>query len=413
MNRSALHAVAVIGDAGHPQTWSGIPWHFCQAARERGWATEPWRLDLAPLRNTRRWWNAGRLLQLQRPGGFQYSRTFLERAEASLPAAQWQGRVLTFSQHFPRVESVRRHGGRLVSYIDATFASFCQPGGLEAKLPAAMQAEARQRESENLQGSEKVVTMARWAIDSVTTQCGVPRERTATILPGANLALPDDFTFQRPAGRPGLDRPLVLGFVGKDWQRKGLPFVLQVRHEIEQRGFRAEVHCAGHAPRELVRETGVRFVGFLDKAREPARFLAFLSGCDVGCLFSSHEPLGISTLEFLRAGVPVAGFAVEGLADTLPPDAGFRFAPGSSAADVAETLLATFRSESRTAHLRAGAEAWSPWVTWQRCLQEWHELLTTGRVLQPIQPWRGSAGRPASMLSPAPVPAPAEARLSL
>ena len=36
----------------------------------------------------------------------------------------------------------------------------------------------------------------------------------------------------------------------------------------------------------------------------------------------------MSVLEFLRAGVPVAGYAVEGPAETLPPDAGLRFAAG-------------------------------------------------------------------------------------
>ena len=182
-------------------------------------------------------------------------------------------------------------------------------------------------------------------------------------------------------------------FVGKDWRRKGLPFLLAVRAELERRGVRAEVHCAGHGPADLGRQAGVVFTGFIDKAREPGRFLEFLTGCDLGCLFSTHEPLGISTLEFLRAGVPVCGFAVEGLADTLPPDAGFRFAPHATASEVAETLQAAYRDDAVVERLRSAAQVWSPLVTWERCIGEWTELLEHGCIAHPVQPWRGIAPR--------------------
>jgi len=276
-----------------------------------------------------------------------------------------------------------------VNYIDATFASFCGPGGLEENLPDRVKAETRRIEQENYLASERVVTMARWAADSVVQHCGVPRAKVATILPGANVELPAGFVFPDFPGRPGRDRPLVLGFVGKDWRRKGLPFLLEVRKELERLGLKAVVRCAGHGPRGLGRQAGVEFTGFIDKTREPGRFIQFLAGCDLGCLFSSREPLGISTLEFLRAGVPVAGFVVEGLADTLPADAGFRFLPTASAAEVAHALSVACGDEGRLAQLRAGARAWSPRVTWERCIKEWTELLATGRIAAPVQPWRG------------------------
>ena len=58
-----------------------------------------------------------------------------------------------------------------------------------------------------------------------------------------------------------------------------------------------------------------------------------------GCLFSKHEAYGVSILEFLRLGVPVAGFLHEGIADTIPPDAGFGFPKGASANAVAEPIV--------------------------------------------------------------------------
>jgi glycosyltransferase involved in cell wall biosynthesis len=384
-----IDAIAVTGDAGDINCWSGIPHHFAQAARAQGEPAAPWRLELGSFGPARRWWNLGQVLRGRGVGGYQYSQAFLNRAEAAIPADQWRGRVVTFNQHFPRGRSVTARGGQLAHYIDATFASFCTPGGLAENLPAQVRASAQAIERENYAASERIVTMARWAADSVIRDCGVPPAKVAVILPGANLELPPDYAFPLVAGEAGRDRPLVLGFVGKDWKRKGLPFLLEVRAELERMGLPAVVRCAGHCPDELRRTPGLEYAGFIDKAVAPDRFVEFLASCDVGCLFSEREPLGISTLEFLRAGVPVTGFMVEGVADTVPPDAGFRFEPDTTAETVALALHTAFGDEAAAGKLRETARAWSPFVTWERCVKEWQQLLATGSVKCPVQPWRG------------------------
>jgi len=387
-----IDAIAVTGDAGGINWWRGIPHHFAQAARAQGEPAVPWRLEIKSFGAARRWWNLGQALRGRGLGGYQYSQTFLDRAEAAIPADQWRGRVITFNQHFPRGQSVTARGGQLIHYIDATFASFCAPGGLVANLPAQVRVTAQAIERENYAASERIVTMARWVAESVVHECGAAPAKVTTILPGANLDLPADYNFPRSAGQAGRDRPLVLGFVGKDWKRKGLPFLLEVRTNLERMGMPAVIRCAGHCPPELRRIQGLEYAGFIDKFTEPAWFVEFLAGCDVGCLFSEREPLGISTLEFLRAGVPVAGFMVEGVADTVPPDAGFRFDPMATAEEVASTLRVAFGDEDTIGKLREKARAWSPFVTWERCVKEWLQLLATGSVRCPVQPWQGLAG---------------------
>lgn len=384
-----IDAIAAIGDAGDINCWSGIPYHFGEAARAAGFEARPWRLKMGEFAATRRLWNLSQIARLRGSGGYQYSREFLDRAEKAVEVAEWSGRTVTFNQHFPRARSVRANTGRLVHYIDATFASFCTPDGLAAGLPQRVRNEACALERDNYALGECVVTMARWAAESVVNECGVPPQKVYTILPGANLTLPEDHNFAASPGEPGRERPLVLGFVGKDWVRKGLPFLLQVRDLLERMGVTAVVRCAGNCPAELQKTRGLEYAGFIDKARDARRFVGFLSGCDVGCLFSSHEPLGISTLEFLRAGVPVAGFCVEGVADTLPPDAGFRFEPTATVEEVATTFWEAFREPHTVAELRAAARAWSPLVTWKRCMAEWVELFGTGRIARPVQLWKG------------------------
>lgn len=384
---NARRAIAAVGDVADVNCWSGIPWHFWRAAEGAGWDVTPCRLDLQQFGWTRRWWNAGRLLRGRRPGGFQFSQTFLAAAEAQVFAGERGRDTITFHQQFPRTSAVAGYGGRLMHYLDATFAGLVESGSV-GNLTADVCREAAAVERENYAGATWVVTMARWAAESAVRDCGVPAARVRTILPGANVDLPADYSFPCLPGLAGRDRPLVLGFVGKDWRRKGLPFLLEVRSALERMGVQAVVRIAGHCPEHLRRGRGVEYAGFIDKAGDAPRFLGFLAGCDLGCLFSSHEPLGISTLEFLRAGIPVAGFAVEGLADTLPPEAGLAFQSTQGAAEVAGRIREVFTEEGSVARLRVAARHCSPRVTWERCVAEWSELLEKGEVSNPVQLWK-------------------------
>ena len=124
------------------------------------------------------------------------------------------------------------------------------------------------------------------------------------------------------------------------------------------------IRCAGHLPASQRRQTGLEFVGFIDKAREPRRFVEFLSGCDVGCLFSEQEPLGISTLEFLRVGVPVRGLSLKASLTPCPRMRVCALCPGPRLLEVvAAALRAVFRDETEVTAVRAAARAWSPLMT--------------------------------------------------
>jgi glycosyltransferase involved in cell wall biosynthesis len=382
-------SVAVVGDVTVPSTWSGTPFHFWQAAKAAGFASLPWRLDLAAFRWRRLAWNGRRVMAGCATGGYQYSRDFLDCAERQIPAALFATEVITFNPHFPRAKSMQKAGGVLNHYIDAPFAALASGRGLDLRLPASVVREARELERANFVGSKRIVTMARWAAEVAVAECGVSPGKVFTILPGANLDLPLDWNFPVPAGRAGRERDFVLGFVGKEWQRKGLPSIVAVRDELVRRGWKASVHVAGHAPSGMKKCEGIHFAGFIDKWKDGAKFLDFLSACDVGCLFSKEEALGISTLEFLRAGVPVAGFLHEGPADTLPPDSGFRFARKTKISEMADLFEAYLEDETMQAGLRRNARRWSPWLTWERCLNEFEELWTTGTVKNPVRPWLG------------------------
>lgn len=383
-------SIAAVGDVTDVNCWSGIPFHFWQAARAAGFADVPWRLNLEKMRWPRRFWNLARVVRGKSPGGFQYSPAFFQRAATQIPTELFHSEIISFHQHFPLAQDVLTAGGVLNHYLDATFAALTSNRGLDLRLPPDVVAHGRELERDNFAASRRVLTMARWTAESVIEDCGVAAEKVFTILPGANLDLPaDDPGAVTPPGRAGKERPFILGFVGQDWCRKGLPFLVEVRDELVRRGWNTLVQAAGAAPEELARRDGVRFVGRIGKRDGSGEFLKFLRQCDLGCLFSTNEALGISTLEFLRAGVPVAGFAHQGLADTVPPDAGFRFPLHASASAVADELETYLRDEARQEDFRRCAGLWSPLLTWERCVREMMELWQTGHVTSPVRPWLG------------------------
>lgn len=390
-----IGSVTTIGDAGDINCWSGIPYHFSQAAQAVGFAAAPWRVDMSRFARPRKIWNLQQLLLGRGRGGFQYSTAFARRALERIEPKLQAGRVVSFNQHFPPAEAVIGHGGKLCLYLDATFPLLLDRYGLAEVLPKAVQAECLANERKNFAQAEWLVFFQRWSAESAIRDCGADPARVRVICPGANLTLSAGWEFNSRRERPSSSRPLVLGFIGKDWKRKGLPFLLEVRRQLVVAGVPTVIRCAGGVPDDLPADAGVESWGFIDKHRDSARFLEFLSGCDLGCLFSNAEASSIAVLEFLRAGIPVAGFVVDGMVDLFPPDAGFRFDPGTSAETVAAALWTTFSDEAAVDDLRATARAWSPLVTWERCVEEWAEVLTTGEIESPVQPWRGLSAQPA------------------
>ena len=376
--------VAIIGDANDPGCHGGIAHGFVAAGRDGGFIDGGCSLDLGWMPAARNRWRAGRLMRLCRPVGYQYSRDFLTRAEAKILPDLGGAEVISLSQHFPTAASVIGAGGKISYYLDATAAQLTSGRGLDVRLPSDVRAGLLRTERANYAAAGWIIFWAWFAADSAIDECGADADRVRVVLPGANLDLPGDWSFESPPGRPGVDRPMVLGFVGKDWRRKGLPVVVAIRDELSRRGWEVEVAAAGEAPADLRNRPGVRFAGFIDKTADPAAYPRFLARCDLGCLFSRREALGLSILEFLRAGVPVAGYAVEGPAETIPPDAGFRFSPGDSVPAMADRIESTLTDEAALPTMRRRARALSPHLTWQRCVGEFQRIWA-GESFEPFQ----------------------------
>jgi len=326
--------LAVVGDATRESTWSGIPRHLLEAARPRGFLKGGLALDPQRLRARRALWNLGQLLTTGERGGYQYTRGFLEALWAQRAVEAEGAEILS---HFPLLPPPSARVRGVSFFIDATLRQNFEDYGLAAVVSARVQADTLAREREQYERADRVVCMSRWAARSVVERYGIPAAKVHVVRAGANL---DEAAVAALPPRGPLDRgELRLGFVGKDWRRKGLPFLLEVAEALEARGQKARVLAIGPVAAELPGHRLLEPLGFFDKTRDLPRLAAAVRRTHFGCLFSKAEALGISTLEFLRLGVPVAGFDVGGIPDCIDPAVGLLAPAGASAAEVAGGLL--------------------------------------------------------------------------
>jgi glycosyltransferase involved in cell wall biosynthesis len=364
-----------------PNCFGGSPSQFFSEARRSGFAQDAWRVNLSDVGRDRWRWNAGRVLRGRRPGGFQFSaagrRSALSHADQSLLGTD----VISFHQHIPPFEDVANADGTLSFYIDATYKQLFAEYGIDRGLSESVIREAIDYEKEAYRSAKWIVASQTWTLRSLTDDYGVAPEKCAAVLPAPNYMVAPTL---RPEtwGIAGLDRPFVIGFIGKDWRRKGLKTAVEAARILRAQGWKVKIRAIGFMSGDCPFQDEVECLGFIDKRTQ---FLPFLHSCDIGCLFSSAEAAGIAVLEFLAVGVPVAGFTVNGLNDLLPEKAGFRFPPATSPEEVALSFDGYLRDQDRQATLRSNAREFAGLLTWRRCVDEFTTLWETGRLDNPFR----------------------------
>jgi len=350
--------LAVVGDANDPITWSGIPYHFLLAARERGLIDEGLNLSL----KGRAWavrralWNALAVAKGRHLGGYQYQPCFLEQLYAPVQQQLLDGVVLNFFQMFPpSIVAERRIEKHF--YIDMTLRQLFENYG--ATIDDRTAAEAMEREREGYEAAALVITHSRWAAQSVIRDYGIAAARVHTVVPGANL---DPLVYaewarkHRGTANVLAGRPLKFVFVGRKWKRKGLDRLLAAFAAARRQGSSATLRIIGFergwAPAEYRDIEGVEWFGLIDKRRHAARFLESIAECDVGCLLSRAEAGGIALREFHALGLVVIGPAVNGAPEHMIPGASISIPVTASDRDIADVMHDLCHDRSRFQRMR-------------------------------------------------------------
>ena len=315
------HQLLCCGDATALATWSNIPFFVLQAGRQQGLLSSGLVLRPQRLQWQGRFWNFQQWLRTGRPGGFQYCEWFLRslwhQVELDPVVAEGPRRLLS---HFPLLPPFPWPNDWEVSfYIDATTRQVFDDYGAGSRIAPELQRAVLRREQAAYAAAKAVITMSEWAADSVRRDYGIAAERVHVVPGGANLdeqALASLPCMDLPP-EPSLQQPLRLGFLGKDWERKGGPFVLSVAEALRLIGIPAVVRAIGPSVQALPDSPLLQPLGFISKRTAMAEFVSELRSWHFGTLFSSCEAFGISNRECLLLGVPVLARGIGGIPSTF------------------------------------------------------------------------------------------------
>lgn len=321
-------SLACLGNASDMLAWSNIPFHFFQAAKTAGFVTDA--LDLADPRYRlyRAVWRCLQALSLTDLRGYQSSRECAGRMWAAVPAHLRSGEIISHFQTFPCAEDALKDGSGFSFYCDATLTQLWESGAI--RFGQRRRTEILGREKEGYRQANKLIAMSRCCADSYVRDYGADPSKVHVIRPGANLDESRVQAFLQNRGRAWREdqqefsrlNPARLGFIGVDYRRKGLSRLIDAARILDSRGCPVKVVVIGECADEHKQLPLVECAGRINKRDELDRFLTVVDSFAIGCLPSYAEPLGISTLECLRMGVPVLGTNVGGIPDCIAPSYG-------------------------------------------------------------------------------------------
>ena len=305
-------------------------------------------------------------------------------AQADLPKNQ----PLSFLSHFPLLPaSPWPNYWHVDFYIDATTRQVFEDYGSGERLAERFRIQVLQRERHAYEHAGVVVCRSQWAADSVISHYGIDSAKVHVVPGAANLD--EDLLNKLPPSKqlspPGHSQPLLLGFLGKDWHRKGGPFLIELADCLQERGMPVKIRVIGPDPASLPRHKSLQPLGFINKQTDTAWFVSELRSWHFGTLFSQAEAFGISNRECLRLGVPVLCHAVGGISSTMPDvGCGKLFRAHPSAGEVADWI--EFRLTPYEGYLvwrAALAHRWREF-TWDATVNQLEKILVYPRQIKDI-----------------------------
>ncbi len=140
-------------------------------------------------------------------------------------------------------------------------------------------------------------------------------------------------------------------FVGREWQRKGGPQLLEAFHKVRGRHAKATLTIVGVTPN--VSSEGVEVVGSV-----PLETLnAYYEDASLFCVPSQVEPFGIVFLEAMAAGLPVVGLRLGAAPDfILPGETGALVTPHNNET-LADALIDLLNDPAKCSRMGARGRA--------------------------------------------------------
>jgi glycosyltransferase involved in cell wall biosynthesis len=240
-----------------------------------------------------------------------------------------------------------------------------------------------EKEKEALEASRWLIGMTEYAEQGFKHHLGVDSNQTRYILGGVNLSQQLERELATACtGQLRSPDELHFGLIAVDPEFKGYNELKELMQVLEGRGIRCYAHVIGGFPKEPCERT--ECYGFVDKSKEPEKFLEILSRMSYGWLYPKFEAFGITVLEFYSFGVPMIALGEFGPKSTASNQLGLALEIHESMEEIADRILKHWRSveyhqcEHRIREIRKQ-------LTWERAVDEILSLLDSPEELIPFR----------------------------
>jgi starch synthase len=337
------------GDPYSARTNSGVAKFLYDALERRHGMTDRYSVELssaqraltaaATFHPSRRRWR----------GRYYWQWSLANRLRSRNAAArlrQMDGRVDLAVQVFSLFQA---RGAPYVVYTDNTMAITLRHNpGWAPDDPGSALAWERRVFSE----ARHVFVVGRITADSMTDDYDVPEERVSIVSGGSNF-------HPLPEPRPRTHEPVIL-FVGRFWEHKGGPHLIEAFREIHSRLPEARLVVLG--TEDAPREPGVEVLGTID---DRARVAELYASAAVFCLPSRWEGFGGSLAEAMGYSLPCVTTAVGALPEVVLDGETGLVVPREDAGALADALLRILEDPAYGDRLgAAGRRRVEAYLTW-------------------------------------------------
>ncbi|MFL5840432.1 MAG: glycosyltransferase family 4 protein [Thermoleophilaceae bacterium] len=214
-----------------------------------------------------------------------------------------------------------------------------------------------------------VITVSEFARAEVSEFLGVPGERIRVVPGGVDARFRPDVDPEPLKRELGLQRPYVLA-LGDRGPRKNLDALRPAVEPLRREGIELVIGGGGRAHQLGAPLPGARDVGYVPDERLPELY----AGALAFALPSLHEGFGLTALEAMAAGVPVAASSRAALPELIG-NAGLLADPADSAAFTAAVMTAATGGATR-ARLHSEGLVVASRYTWDRAARGVHGQLS-------------------------------------
>ena len=307
------------GDANSYITHGGLPYNLFKTSKKYGLIDNAISLDYQKLRYWKLIWNLIQLLKYGKPKGFQWSEFYTKRLTKQIKYLEDQ--EISLLSIYPLLPSFPWPEKWDVDfYIDATISQIIDEYKVSNHISNSYKREIIEREKLNYSRANGIICRSNWAIKSLIRDYQIDKSKIYLVPGGANLDIKeiDRNKLLSFPPKPSIKNPIIVGFIGLDWDRKGGNFLIKLADTFNENNIPFEIRVVGPKKETLPNHPCLKYVGFIDKFINLDLFIKELKSWHFGTLFSKAEAFGISNRECLILGVPVICHDIGGISSTLP-----------------------------------------------------------------------------------------------